>query len=270
MPAPVNSGWYIVDTPPVDNRQFQTLLTQAASIGYRYKPVAYPLPRAVPAVPPPPIEDTVDNQSLVMATKTIAENLRTPTAPDNSASTSTQGGRSTAATPLDKLAPRLKQYLQDTIPTIYIDYCSSLVFPNQGTHSTFAQIIFVRLVDEACGHMNPQLRYGFKNNGAIKYEQLEGPAVSINDIVMFMGNIAPKTFSNYKTFHLKALTALKKLRQQTRDEPNSLSTDAKILFDHINELLTTPLNKLAAFDPQKYMTTEKFKKRLLLIFPKPV
>jgi hypothetical protein len=110
--------------------------------------------------------------------------------------------------------------------------------------------------------------YGFKNNSATQVKQNNGPAVSINDIVMFMGNIAPKTFSNYKTNHLKALSSLTKLRAKAREMPDSLSEDAQLLFDHVKELLTTPLSGLHSLDPQRYMSAEKFRKRVLLVFPK--
>lgn len=264
VPGLVKSGWNIVGVPPPGNQQFQNLLIQAASIGYRYKPVMLPLPRAISPVPPP-TEQTVNDPSLLRTTDRISSRM----APEDFFSSLAQGSHSTASTLSgDRLAPQVKEYLQVNIPTMYTDYCKSLVFPNQGTHSTFAQVVFGRLVDEACKHMNPPLKYGFKNNGATKFEQLHGPAVSVNDIAMYMGNIAPKTFSNYKTVHLKALTSLKKLREKAREEPDSLSADANILFDHVKDLLTTPLDGLKSLDPEKYMSTTKFKKGVSLVFPK--
>jgi hypothetical protein len=202
--------WITVDIPPASEHQFQRLLEDANVIGYTYTPIAVDLssynhqstlhniPTESHVVPP-----AIDTPRSLTDTDTTTSGAAPAVAVE---------ARQSQPPPVSgPLNPQITKYLQETIPSSYNNYCKLLVFPNQAVNGTFAQVIFGWLVEEVCKCLDPPIRYGSKVNAALKVPQTSGPDISMNDVVMYLGNITPKTFSNYKTIHMKALTTLTKL-----------------------------------------------------------
>ncbi|KAF8332939.1 hypothetical protein F5887DRAFT_922205 [Amanita rubescens] len=182
---------------------------------------------------------------------------------------------STAATSTKKTRPMLEdgvgRYLKATIDSMLIGVYHEHVVRYRLTHKAYSTIIMARLIETACIDVN--VNYDTGNARSHKNQTYNGPDVALDDVVLFFMDqmppnlkttkgmtTAPSTFSNYRTWHLRAKDCLAALEGKCVPEGNNSE-----FVELVKKLLDTKLTNLGVLDPKKYGSWERFTERICLL-----
>ncbi|KAF8326142.1 hypothetical protein F5887DRAFT_1084851 [Amanita rubescens] len=182
---------------------------------------------------------------------------------------------STAATSTKKTRPMLEdgvgRYLKATIDSMLIGVYHEHVVRYCLTHKAYSTIIMARLIETACIDVN--VNYDTGNARSHKNQTYNGPDVALDDVVLFFMDqmppnlkttkgmtTAPSTFSNYRTWHLRAKDCLAALEGKCVPEGNNSE-----FVELVKKLLDTKLTNLGVLDPKKYGSWERFTERIRLL-----
>jgi hypothetical protein len=137
------------------------------------------------------------------------------------------------------------KYLNSLIDPQYHTWIKDHVTGIDSTCSTFAWLIYTRIVEANCQRFG--IPYESGHPQAEKRKIPNGPHLSVNDIVLALPHIGIKTFHNYRGWHNRAKHALAVLdKMEARDKEQAY------LFVNLTELLRTPLVDVGKLEPSRY------------------
>lgn len=126
-------------------------------------------------------------------------------------------------------------------------------------------MIFTRIVEEVCG----QLGVRFTGQSLThKTRTMNGPDVSLEDIINFFGKntptsfqgsvTSPATFKNHRTCYLRVQSCIGalELRRANLDE------EERVFLELLNKLLDTEYDKLNTLIPSQYGRLKEFQERV--------
>ena len=191
------------------------------------------------------------------------------------ASATTSNLASIVATPPKKTKPTLEEgvgrYLKATIDPMLIGVYHEHVVRYRLNYKAYSIIIMARLIEMACIEVN--VNYDTGNARSHKNETYNGPGVALDDVVLFFMNQTPpnlktmkgmttatSTFSNYRTWHLRAKDCLTAL--EGKSIPKGKNSE---FVELVKKLLDTELTNLGVLDPKKYGSWEKFMERTRML-----
>ena len=157
----------------------------------------------------------------------------------------------------------VQRYLDAVVDEQVIVVNQRYIHEQYGPNKAFRTIIFTRLVAEVCRSLG--IPYGAGSKQANKVTTASGPSISIDDVVVFLGHksqgnqvIAPTTFGNHRSLHLRAMSCVQALEHRS----DQLSQGDQTFLLLLRKLLFTEFGELNSLKPAQYGSLEEMKKRV--------